>query len=67
MEYGIFEGAWGDLTAVGITVAIELAKCLMEIPKDELNDDMIHATVEEHQEMQAEMYEDQGWGGMSMW
>ena len=58
------------LTAVGIVVAIELAKRLMEIPKDELSDDVIYATVEEHQEMQAEMdedmYEDQGFGGMSM-
>ena len=58
------------LTAVGIVVAIELAKRLMEIPKDEQSDDVIYATVEEHQEMQAEMdedmYEDQGFGGMSM-
>ena len=58
------------LTAVGIVVALELAKRLMEIPKDEQSDDVIYATVEEHQEMQAEMdedmYEDQGFGGMSM-
>jgi hypothetical protein len=59
------------LTAVGIVVAIELAKCLMEIPKDELSDDVIDATVEEHQMMQEEMdedmEEDQGFEGMSMW
>ena len=59
------------LTAVGVTVAIVLAKCLMEIPKDELSDDVIDATVEEHQMMQEEMdediEEDQGFEGMSMW
>ena len=58
------------LTAVGVVVAIELAKRLMEIPKDELSDDVIDTAVEEHQMMQEEMdedmYEDQGFGGMSM-
>jgi len=39
--------------------------------KDERNDDVIDTTVEEHQMMQEEMdeenmYEDQGFGGMSM-
>ena len=43
------------LTAVGVVVAIELAKCLMEIPKDELSTDVIQATVEEHKMMQDEM------------
>ena len=43
------------LTAVGVVIAIELAKRLMEIPKDELNDDVIDTTVEEHQMMQDEM------------
>lgn len=59
------------LTAVGVVIAIELAKRLMEIPKDELNDDVIDTTVEEHQMMQEEMdedmEEDQGFEGMSMW
>ena len=43
------------LTAVGVVVAIELAKRLMEIPKDELSADVIQATVEEHKMMQDEM------------
>jgi hypothetical protein len=43
------------LTAVGVTVAIELAKRLMEIPKDEQSNDVIYATVEEHKMMQDEM------------
>ena len=59
------------LTAVGVVIAIELAKRLMEIPKDELSDDVIDTTVEEHQMMQEEMdedmEEDQGFEGMSMW
>ena len=58
------------LTAVGVTVAIELAKVLIEIPEDELTDELIEATVEEHQILQEELdYEeeqDQGFGGMSM-
>ena len=44
-----------SLTAVGVVVAIELAKCLMEFPKDELSVDVIQATVEEHKMMQDEM------------
>ena len=43
------------LTAVGVVIAIELAKRLMEIPKDELSADVIQATVEEHKMMQDEM------------
>ena len=43
------------LTAVGVVVAIELAKRLMEIPEAELNYDKIQATVEEHKMMQDEM------------
>ena len=58
------------LTAVSVVIAIELAKRLMEISKDELDDDVIDTTVEEHQMMQEEMdediEEDQGFGGMSM-
>ena len=43
------------LTAVGVVIAIELAKRLMEIPKDEQSNDVIYATVEEHKMMQDEM------------
>lgn len=58
------------MTGVGVAVAIELAKMLTKIPKDELCDESVAATVEEHQMIQRELdYEeeqDQGFGGMSM-
>ena len=54
------------LTGVSVALAIELAKYLTEIPKEDLSDEEIDTAVEEYQEMQAELEEEQGFGGMSM-